>query len=113
MAVKPSPEPLRVPVPAVTWISKKSLFARTYCPSCNVRILHRVGIYHSLSKLFPDFSRHAHSLCVASTPVTIPVVNPFHSLPAFCTIENCSLNRSRSFTFPVLGILIPDFQNSL
>src|SRR5437667_305357 len=113
VAVKPGSKPFSVPVPAVTWISKESLFACTYRASCNVRVFHRVVAYHSLTMMFTDLQRHAHSLGVASSPVTVPVVNSLHGLTAFCAVEYGSLNRPRPLALPVLGILIPDFQNLL
>src|SRR5439155_16626884 len=111
MAVQPGPEPLSIPVPAVIRISKESLLAGTYRASCNVGIFHRVVAYHSLPMMFPDLLRHTHPLSVTSSPVTIPVVNSLHGLPAFCAVEYSSLNRPRPLTFPVFGILIPNLQN--
>src|SRR5438128_11239505 len=105
MAVQPGPEPLSIPVPAVIRVSKDSLFACTYRASCNVRVFHRVVAYHSLTMMFTDLQRHAHSLGVASSSVTVPVVNSLHGLTAFCAVEYGSLNRPRPLALPVLGIL--------
>src|SRR5437870_1247484 len=48
VAVQPGPEPLSIPVPAVTRVLKESLFACTYRAFCNVRVFHWVVAYHSL-----------------------------------------------------------------
>src|SRR5438876_11386229 len=111
MAVQPGPEPLSIPVPAVIRISKESLLAGTYRASCNVGIFHRVVAYHSLPMVLPDLWRHAHSLGVASSPMTIPIVYSLYRLPAFRAVEYSSLNRAWPLAFPIFGILIPCFQN--
>src|SRR5690349_16221528 len=111
MTVKQGPEPFSIPVPTVTGIAKESLLACTYRTSGYVRIFHRVVAYHSSTMMFPDLRRHAHSFRVATSPMTVPVVNPLHRLPASCAVEYGPLNRPWPLALPVLGILIPGFQN--
>src|SRR5260370_10723403 len=82
MAVKPRSESLRIPVPAVSWVSKESVFASTYRASRNIRVFHRVGGYHSLPMMLTDLRWHLYSFSVAASPMTVPIVNPLHRLSA-------------------------------
>src|SRR5690348_9933058 len=88
VAMKPSSEPLAVSVPAVAWVLKESLFACTYCASCNDGILHRIVADHSLTIAFPDLCRHDQSFGITCSPMTIPGVYPLHRLATSGAVEH-------------------------
>jgi len=90
--MKPSSQPFSIPVPAMTSVSKESLFARADRARCDLGVFHRVVMNHSLSMMFSHLLRHARPFSVASSAMTVPVVYPFHRLSTSFAAEDSSLN---------------------